>query len=209
MTQVTSAEVMAEKSSDSETKTRALRTPLDNFIWRIAERVGGNKAVEVQRFIKFGMIGTLGAIIDLGLSNLLYATVLPPDPNMPFNVPIVVTISFTAAVLNNFTWNRFWTYPDSRSRSIRRQLSQFALVSISGWLARTTWISLSYVGLGGLAANVLQNINADTTITAETANTIGANIAMLIGIFVIMIWNFFANRYWTYNDVDSKKAKNT
>jgi putative flippase GtrA len=33
-------------------------------------------------------------------------------------LPLVLagTISFICAVLNNFTWNRIWTYPESRSR---------------------------------------------------------------------------------------------
>ena len=26
--------------------------------------------------------------------------------------------------------------------------------------------------------------------------------AVVIAIAVVMIWNFFINRYWTYNDID-------
>jgi putative flippase GtrA len=29
----------------------------------------------------------------------------------------------------------------------------------------------------------------------------GTLIAQFIGVIVVMFWNFFANRYWTYNDV--------
>jgi putative flippase GtrA len=27
------------------------------------------------------------------------------------------------------------------------------------------------------------------------------NLALTISIVIILFWNFFANRYWTYNDV--------
>ena len=30
---------------------------------------------------------------------------------------------------------------------------------------------------------------------------VGHNIALAIAVLVVMMWNFFANRYWTYNDV--------
>ena len=28
------------------------------------------------------------------------------------------------------------------------------------------------------------------------------NITLAIAVIIVMFWNFFANRYWTYNDVD-------
>jgi putative flippase GtrA len=38
--------------------------------------------------------------------------------------------------------------------------------------------------------------------TPETINQIGTLTAQLMAIGFVMIWNFFANRYWTYNDVE-------
>jgi putative flippase GtrA len=29
----------------------------------------------------------------------------------------------------------------------------------------------------------------------------GHNLTLAVAILVVMMWNFFANRYWTYNDV--------
>ena len=28
------------------------------------------------------------------------------------------------------------------------------------------------------------------------------NLTLAIAVIVVMFWNFFVNRYWTYNDVD-------
>ena len=33
-------------------------------------------------------------------------------------------------------------------------------------------------------------------------NFLGHNLALAIAVIVVMFWNFFINRFWTYNDVD-------
>ena len=40
--------------------------------------------------------------------------------------------SFSAAVASNFTWNRLWTYPESRHMPIGPQLGQFFVVNLVG-----------------------------------------------------------------------------
>ena len=74
MTQATSIDTSTPKN----TQARAIRTPIDGLIVAVARIVGGKKAKEVERFLKFASVGTLGAIIDLGTSNLLMATILSP-----------------------------------------------------------------------------------------------------------------------------------
>lgn len=214
MTNLVSTESVA-LSPDNEKKYRAISTPIDGIITRVALRIGGKRAKEIERFLKFAVVGTIGAFVDLGSLNLLQATVLPPgtvDQPVGFTLPIgglflpsvaiAATISFLAAVTSNFTWNRFWTYPDSRSRSIRRQLTQFTLVSAIGWLMRTIWITLSYAFIGTTAVWILQSIAPSIVVSDEGVAKLGSNIATFMGIFVVMIWNFFANRYWTYNDIE-------
>jgi putative flippase GtrA len=36
----------------------------------------------------------------------------------------------------------------------------------------------------------------------SNSNFIAKNITLAIAMAVVMLWNFFVNRYWTYNDVD-------
>jgi len=35
-----------------------------------------------------------------------------------------------------------------------------------------------------------------------SAEILGKNITLAIAVGVVMLWNFFTNRYWTYNDID-------
>lgn len=139
------------------------------------------------RFLKFAFVGVTGTIVDFGLMNLL---------RLAFNIPLIwaQAISFTVAVFNNFLWNRFWTYPDSRSKAAHRQLIQFFLINLVGIAVRTpliTWLD-----------KVLLGMLDRSTLTLPLENfVISQNLALACSVGVIMLWNFFANRYWTYSDV--------
>lgn len=183
------------------------RSSLDRAIIAIAQRVGGEKAKEVERFLKFAFVGLLGAVIDSATLIILQATILVPTLNEPvdWNVTLAQSIAFVAAILSNFTWNRYWTYPDSRTRSIRRQLSQFALISFIGWSGRTIWITFAHQPLGTflmpITLPIIQLIRPNYTPSLTAEAKLGTMASWLVGVAVVMIWNFLANRYWTYNDV--------
>lgn len=171
--------------------------PINRLILAIASRFG-SKAKEVERFLKFAIVGTIGAVIDIGTLNLLQSTLLPPSgPHELINVRLATGTAFTAAVTSNFLWNRYWTYPDSRSRPVLLQLAQFFFINGLAVIFRLILVSLTYHSLGQLANDIIQN-NWDE----QTANQIGTNIAQVISMILAMFWNFFANRYWTYGDVE-------
>lgn len=196
------------QSNSVKIRRIAVRNPLDAPILAIANRVGGRKAKEVERFLKFAVVGAFGAVIDAGTLFILQATILPPTLQEPidFNVAIAQTIAFLAAILSNFTWNRLWTYPDSRSRSMRRQLFLFAFISFVGWVGRTLWITLAHAWLGAMLMPILLpeiHLFRPGYVPSPTGEAkLGTMAAWLVGVAIVMVWNFLANRYWTYNDVE-------
>jgi putative flippase GtrA len=195
-------------SAAESSVSRTFRNPLDGPITLIARRFGG-KSREVERFLRFAVVGITGAVLDFGILIILQATLLPPvneqkEP-LVLNVALATSLAFFTAVASNFVWTRLWVYPDSRSRSVRRQLGQFALISFTGGVARTTWISLACIPLGTLLMPaVLPAIQLFRPgyLPSHTAEAkLGTIVAQMIGIAVVMLWNFLANRYWTYSDV--------
>lgn len=147
---------------------------------------------EVVRFLKFSVVGTIGAVVDFGTLYLLHVVV---------GLPIVLanTCSFTAAVLSNFTWNRYWTYPDSRSKPIRTQLVQFFVVNIAGWGINTGILLLLRYPCVSLVGAATRAMALD--LTPELLYKLGYNLAKAIATGVVLFWNFFVNRFWTYSDV--------
>src|SRR5215212_5695358 len=140
------------------------------------------------RFMKFATVGALGAAIDFGVMNLMTHL---------FDMKLVYagTISFICAVVSNFTLNRYWTYPDSRSRHILHQLGMFFLVNAAGIGFRIP--TLHFVE--PLMAALFQNT---AHFSRATSQFLAKNATLAFAIGVVMIWNFFINRYWTYNDID-------
>jgi putative flippase GtrA len=147
-----------------------------------------NNRNELIRFSKFAVVGTIGAVVDFGILYILHAV-------LHWHLALSNTISFTCALLSNFIWNRYWTYPDSRSKPITSQLGQFFIVNIAGWAINTGILLALNVPLTNLVSNL--NLVA----AAETAHKVGYNAAKVIATGVVMFWNFFVNRFWTYNDV--------
>ena len=91
---------------------------------------------EGKRFFKFTVVGLVGAVVDFGTFNLLSAI-------LGIWSVVASMLSFTAAVTSNFVWNRFWTYPDSRTKPIRHQAGQFAIVNLIGLAIRTPIFALA------------------------------------------------------------------
>lgn len=143
---------------------------------------------ERTRFLRFLVVGVIGAVVDFGIENLLHRL---------FGLPYVWSgaISFICAILSNFFWNRIWTYPDSRSKPIVKQLFQFAFVNVIGLAIRIP---------------ILRFLEPEITKMFHTLpdrylflppDAMGENITLAVAVGIVLFWNFFVNRYWTYSDV--------
>lgn len=138
------------------------------------------------RFFRFLVVGTIGAVVDFGTMNLLTGL---------FSVQAIFAqaISFTCAVISNFIWNRYWTYPDSRSKPLRHQLLQFFIVNILGLAIRTPLFKVFEQWFAKGWALIKPPV--------FSPEFLGRNMALATVVIIVMLWNFFVNRYWTYNDV--------
>jgi len=144
---------------------------------------------ERRRFYRFAIVGVIGAAIDFSVFNLLIqlANFEPVWANV---------CSFSAAVVSNFIWNRFWTYPDSRTKRVRRQLVEFFTVNLIGVLIRTPIFAYLEPRTVRLANTLFRNFPI-------APDFIGHNAALAISMILVLFWNFFINRYWTYADIIS------
>jgi putative flippase GtrA len=154
---------------------------------------------EFVRFLKFSVVGTIGAVVDFGSFNLLNAVL------GLWSVTASI-ISFTAAIISNFVWNRFWTYPDSRSKPIGRQAAQFAVVNLAGLIIRTPLFAFTERPMIRLADRILSILPPNIPPGPESifpleGVTMGRNMALALAVIVVLFWNFGVNRIWTYSDV--------
>lgn len=143
---------------------------------------------ERSRFLKFMAVGVLGAVVDFGIANLLAHF-------LNLRLVIAGTISLGCAILSNFIWNRFWTYPESRSRPLANQLGMFALVNLAG-------VAIRIPILNFLEPPIQDYFARGANLRAVSPEFIARNATLGSAVAIVMLWNFFVNRYWTYNDID-------
>jgi putative flippase GtrA len=141
-----------------------------------------------KRFIRFAVVGISGTIIDFSIFNFLSIIV---------GLPVILSsvVSFLVAVINNFIWNRNWTYPESKEKRLSEQLTKFSIVSVLGLLIRTPLFALIENPLIISASSI---ISPQFIIKPEV---IGHNVALALVIVVVLFWNYFINRLWTYKDI--------
>ncbi|MDX9991746.1 MAG: GtrA family protein [Anaerolineales bacterium] len=143
---------------------------------------------ERSRFAKFAVVGAIGSVVDVLVMNLLTALA-------GASLVFAGSVSFVCAVASNFTWNRLWTYPESRSKPILGQLTQFAIVNAIGLIIRVPILTFGEPLLDAYLESL------PLPATAQYHTFLSHNLTLAIAIGIVMLWNFFVNRYWTYNDV--------
>jgi putative flippase GtrA len=136
-----------------------------------------------HRFLKFGTVGASGTVVNLGVLYLaqefLFTAIQPFETRL--NVSLALAIFF--ATINNFTWNRLWTWADRKHRHIGKsvflQFGQYALAC---------WVSI-----------VLQAV-----ITKLLAGPhFHYLVANLIAIVLASIFNFVLNDLWAFGRMKS------
>lgn len=164
-----------------------------SVITTLATRLSLNPK-ELERFVKFAIVGAFGAVVDFTVLNIMKLLFEHMGLGVGWNIGLDVQqiqliaaniISFSTAVISNFTWNRLWTFPESRDRPIRSQLAQFSAVNVAGLLINTIIL-----------------ITADTYFFSNFfSQRISYNLAKAFAIGVVLFWNFGVNRIWTYKGI--------
>jgi putative flippase GtrA len=101
-----------------------------------------------QQLGKFCVVGALGYLINLAVYELLRHAGL--------HYLVAATGSFLVAVTSNYTWNRLWTFRESRGH-VGVQGMRFFVVSVAALGANLLllYLLVTYGGLGKLPAQAI------------------------------------------------------
>jgi len=121
------------------------------------------------KFIKFGIVGFSGMLLDFGITYLL-------KEKARIHKYVANSIGFISAATNNYFLNRIWTF-ESDDPQIVLQYSKFVLIAITG-----------------LAIN-----NFVIWLLSDKLGNLNFYIAKFIAIVVVFVWNFSMNYLFTFN----------
>ena len=126
----------------------------------------------VIRFIKFGIVGTSGIVVNMGI--LWFLTEM-----MGLHYLMSSVAAILLSILNNFFWNDIWTWRDSRKPGAKayviRLMKFFLVSSLAGYIGNWSvlWALTHFLGFHYMIAN-------------------------LFGIAAATALNFTLNHIWTF-----------
>ena len=127
----------------------------------------------------FVAVGGAGWLLDVGVFNLLTATVL--SSNVDGGPIIAKAISTTLAIIANWIGNRTFTFRETRRTDVAREAIEFALVSLAGGAIAIGCLGVSHYVLG---------------FTSRFADNIAANV---VGLALGAAFRFVVYRSWVFN----------
>ena len=136
----------------------------------------------IRQAIKFVLVGILNTLVDLGVLNIL---IFISDIASGFGYSAFKGISFTAAVINSYFLNKFWTFKARGTERAKREFAQFLIVSLVGFGIN--------VGAASLVVNVLR---AQFGLGVK----IEANVGGVCAAFASMTWNFLGYKFIVFKN---------
>jgi putative flippase GtrA len=134
-----------------------------------AKRIGRGtlKGENWVQLMQFGLVGASGYVVNLAVFALMVG---------PFNVHHIpaAVVAFGVAVMNNFWWNRHWTF-DAKHGHAGFQAARFFTVSLLALVVNL--VALELLVRGGM----------------------GDIPAQAISIAIAMPFNFIGNKLWTFD----------
>ena len=132
------------------------------------------------RYVKFGIVGASGTVVNMVVLYLCHNYLfdgLEADLGKPY---LSLAVAIAVGTLNNFSWNRLWTWPDRGAETAEEATPGFLHQLLKYALASWFGIGLQYV------------------LTLWWSHFMHYMLANVLAILVASVSNFLANDRWTF-----------
>ena len=144
--------------------------------------------LETFRYIKFGIVGASGTVVNLvvlSLGHEFLFSAIEPAGSRPY---ASLALAITVATINNFTWNRLWTWSD-RVKAEALVLHTDPDHPGAGQLGREFG---KYAAASGFGSALQYGL------TLLLSGSMDYRLANVIAIVIASVSNFLANDKWTF-----------
>ncbi len=147
------------------------------------------------RYLKFGVVGASGTVINMAILFLaqeyLFASVAAPRERLYASLALAILV----ATVNNFTWNRLWTWAD--------RLREAAAHAPAG-AAPQTGAGVFWRQFGRYAVASWSGIALQYGLTLWLSHSLHYMLANVIAIGLASVSNFLFNDRWTFRQRRAK-----
>lgn len=141
--------------------------------------------IERYRYLKFGIVGASGTVVNLVVLHLGHEylfNAIEASYKKPY---LSLALAITVATVNNFTWNRLWTWSD-RVRTLEAEVAQPVSLRLLG-MEFGQYVTASAFG------SALQYV-----LTILLSGSMDYRVANIVAILAASVSNFLANDRWTF-----------
>jgi dolichol-phosphate mannosyltransferase len=153
--------------------------------------------LKTLRYVKFGLVGASGTVVNLAVlyvaHHFIFNGIEAPGSRPYFSLALAIAI----ATVNNFTWNRLWTWADRVQANAHNPRAahpglpgQFARYTAASWFG----IALQYA----LTLWFTDALRELAPVLPATLRLLTANVAAIV---IASVANFLANDWWTFRRV--------
>ncbi len=146
-------------------------------LW-IASLLGRRIPILLQ-FAKFGAVGALNTLLDLGILNTL---IFSSGIAVGYWYSVFKATSFVIASISSYLWNKYWTFGVSGGVNIK-EFGQFFTVTLIG-------LGIN-VGAASLVVNVIGPMG-------NISPNLWANVGAFSATLISLAWNFIGYKFFVF-----------
>ena len=132
----------------------------------------------VRQFVKFGVVGASGFVVNLAIFTLLQRLVPSHADPIPYN--IIFSIAFLSGGVSNYFLNRAWTFRSTGH--VGREGLSFMTVSV----------------LALIFGLIVSNVIAPWPVPFFGHEFGHGHLTWFVSTVAAIVVNFFVNKYWTF-----------
>ena len=157
----------------------------------------GQKIRLIWQVGKFGVIGVLNTLVDIGSLALVtflfrtYANIESKDVLLAVGASTITFYSaykagtFVIANVNSYFWNKYWTFNQNPDKKTQAQFFQFFAVSIIGFIINVLVATLIFKTLGTTSG-----------LSLDQQGLLGAAAGSIVG----LVWNFIGYKFIVFKE---------
>lgn len=126
--------------------------------------------------MKFGTVGASGVVVNLAVLYVCQEFVFAMIESHAIRLNVSLAVAIFFATINNFYWNRHWTWRDRHHRPDKHLLLHFGQYALACWVG---------TGLQFLLTNLF----------VAYVHYLLANASAIV---IASVFNFLVNNFWTF-----------
>lgn len=177
-----------------------------------SENSKSEKNKTLIQVLKFVIVGVLNTFVDLAILNFLIWVSGVGESGITYT--IFKAVSFTAAVVNSYYFNRIWVFRGDQTKQVGTEFSKFIVISVVGAVVNVGVATLVVTFEEGMVAFIhmipLISPTYDWFVTTLVNLTspdfaVWPTVAALFGTLAGLVWNFLGYKFIVF--VGKKNSK--